>query len=84
MKKDLFNTSSYSYNLYAGFFVPMGVTLFLAIRDLGHSDDNVGELLEEHTAPYLWLLWLMSVSHFMQVCFISFYIFGFMRMSAKK
>lgn len=30
-RKDLFNTSFYSYNLYAGFFVPGGVTIFQAI-----------------------------------------------------
>jgi len=72
MRKDLFNTSFYSYNLYSGFFVPAGVTFVLAIQGstLGHeAGESLADIVsesEEHSGSlsYHWLLWVMTAHHF--------------------
>lgn len=84
MKKDLFNTSFYSFRLYAGFFIPTGVTFMLALWDTESSSSRGLDDVKHVGGHYLWLLWLMFGHHLVQVGFISYYIFGWMRNQSKK
>jgi len=78
MRKDLFNTSFYSFRLYAGFFIPTGVTFMLAYWDTASTSNSSIDGIKHVNGHYVWLLWLMFAHHLVQLGFISYYIFGWM------